>query len=492
MTEVNLSTIRNDLGLTGAISFSTIRNLSPNGASSTVSFNKIKSDNHYRGITSYYTGTATQIKSGSGVNNDGLYWITFNGTKRRTFCLMNSKWFGGGWIGLNPDSFTISSNAISSATWIDNTSSINFFGFTPAVMPKVLQVNVSETSCGGNSFYAIAGTNNTGLITGHTERMLFMSRFNTIGQCARVIQGTSQGYIDNPSTFTGESQYNTYGGVCRWGDNVWAGSDFGGGSSFMSTTTSLKRHWIFRSRTTNNVSNNFQWNTSCGYPQTGTHYHMWFFRENQTTAVPTFTLNSGRTLIDPGNRESFATTSQGVLYNLTPINAGAISVAGNYTFNTTNGGTIRLNNTSTDRNANTARVNIGSREIRCISVWYFVHSAPTTRYFLDARNTLANGWIYDGAIGSDWTTNCTMYINNETTDRQINWANTGGTLNQWRCVTLFRPASFTGTLNLFSRVSNNEGLDVTFGPIYLTTTATYGTSSEHRNFYNHFRSRFGL
>jgi hypothetical protein len=46
---VKLSTIRSDLGLTGAISFSTIRNLSPNGASSTVSFNKIKSNNHFKG-----------------------------------------------------------------------------------------------------------------------------------------------------------------------------------------------------------------------------------------------------------------------------------------------------------------------------------------------------------------------------------------------------------------------------------------------------------
>jgi hypothetical protein len=489
MSEVNLSTIRSDTGLTGAISFSQIRNLSPNGAGSTISFNKINSDNQYKGLTSYNPGTATQIKSGTGSNTDGLYWVSFNGTKRRTFCLLNSKWFGGGWIGLDPTSFPVSSNNISSASWIDNTSSINFFGFTPTVMPKILQVNVSETSCGGNSFYAISPTNTTNTIAGNAERMLFMSRFGTIGQCARIIQGTSMGYVDNPSTFTGESQYITYSGVCRWGDNIWAGGDFGAGSSFIGSTTNLKRHWIFRSRTNSNTGNNFQWNTTCGYPQTGTHYHMWFIRENQTTVVPTFALNTGRTLVDPAQRESFATTSGGVLWNLAPIDVGGISVAGSYTFNTTNSGIIRLNNTSSDRNANTARVNVGSRAIRSISVWYFLHSRPSAdRYFLDARNTLANGWIYSYGIGSDWTTS-SMFINNSSTSTTITWGNFD-IENQWRCVTLVRPSAYTGTLNLFSRVSNNEGYNVSFGPIYISNTASSGT--DHLAFYNQYRSRYGL
>jgi hypothetical protein len=474
---INLSTIRSNIGGSGPISFSQIRNLSTKGIGANISLNKVKNNPEYKGITQYNVGTPTEIINGTGNITDGMYWIEFNGTNRRTVCLLNPKWFGGGWIGLQQDSFPVTANANSSATWVDN--NVNLFGLSSSVMPKILQVSVVEVDCGGNSYYAIAGTNTGGPTSNNVERLLLMNRVNTIGQCSRILNGTSMGYIDNPSTFSGENDYNTYSGVCRWGDNIWAE-----GSSYISPESGLKRNWIFRSRTNANNSTSFYWDTQCAN-SSGTHYHMWFFRENITAKVPTFMLTSGKTLLDPGSKESYATTSSNVIYNMTPVNiVDYNTINGSFTFNTSNSGIIRLNNT--DGYSNTARLNLSSRTIQSVSIWFYVHARQASRYLLDAREVLGDGYIWHGGIGPGWS-GSVIYINNMTSSIELTWDSIE-VEGVWRCITIVRPSSFIGPLTLFSRYTNDEAYNVSFGPIYINDSVTSGY--DHMLFYNQYSPRF--
>jgi hypothetical protein len=475
---VKFSQLRDDLGLTGKFGLGQLRNLSNTGKNKIININRIKNNDDFKGLTRFNTANnLTEIITKVQTELDGLYWINFNGNVIRTPCLLNKKWFGGGWIGINPNLFPITSSSRSTASWVDNSN--NFFNFNSLQIQSILDVVVAETGCPGpESFYSISSTNAN--IIGNAERLLLMFRFNTIGQCSKITNFTSAGYIDNINTFN--DNLITRPSLCTWGDNIWAPS---GNSAFDPNNNDIKKLWILRGRTNQNTITGFRWDNACGSWNTGKHYHLWFYRENRD--VPSFTLNNGKTLIDPALKESYSSSSSIVLFNLTPINTGDLQLNGSHTFNTDSSGVIRLNNTSLDSNLNTSRINVSSREIRSISLWYFIHGTDTTRFFLDARPTLSNGFISNSSIGSDWSTT-QIYINNSSLSTTISWSNIE-VINQWRCITIVRPSSYTGTLNLFSNNSNNQGYNITFGPIFINNSET--TGSEHIEFYNYYKERFG-
>ena len=96
---ISWSTIRNNMGLTGQFSISSFRALCPNNASSTVSASYSTSGTLYQGLISSNPATnALDIKTNAGVNTDGVYYINCNGTSTRTYCLMDNKYNGGGWM----------------------------------------------------------------------------------------------------------------------------------------------------------------------------------------------------------------------------------------------------------------------------------------------------------------------------------------------------------------------------------------------------------
>lgn len=72
----------------------------------------------------YPAESARILKLTSGTNNDGVYYINVNGTSTPTYCLMDSKWDGGGWMmlmkGTRGDTFNYDSNY-----WTDSTTTLN-------------------------------------------------------------------------------------------------------------------------------------------------------------------------------------------------------------------------------------------------------------------------------------------------------------------------------------------------------------------------------
>jgi hypothetical protein len=51
------------------------------------------------GLTPQTAGASAQsIKSDTGTNSDGMYWINISGTPTQVYCAMNSSFSGGGWM----------------------------------------------------------------------------------------------------------------------------------------------------------------------------------------------------------------------------------------------------------------------------------------------------------------------------------------------------------------------------------------------------------
>jgi len=68
--------------------------------------------------------SAKMIKATSGATTDGVYYINVNGTSTATYCLMDSKWAGGGWMMLMKATRGTTFQ-YSSTYWTDNTTTTN-------------------------------------------------------------------------------------------------------------------------------------------------------------------------------------------------------------------------------------------------------------------------------------------------------------------------------------------------------------------------------
>ena len=106
-------------------------------------------------IPSLPATNATAILSANPSATDGFYYIRFGtfGVKR-VYCIMNSGIEGGGWMGVTSDMCPRTENSQTSATWETNSSSK-----LQTYNPQILNVSVTETGCGGSSFYKLKNPN---------------------------------------------------------------------------------------------------------------------------------------------------------------------------------------------------------------------------------------------------------------------------------------------------------------------------------------------
>ena len=129
---------------------------------------------------------------------------------------------------------------------------------------------------------------------------------------------------------------------------------------------------------------------------------------------------------------------------------------------------------------------------KTISLWYkqITSSAGYYSYILDARNGMPGGWVYDTPsndyFGESWAAG-TMFINGGAS-QQPNYTQQ---LNVWRNVTFVTDGTaFTDDITLFSRVTQEEGLDVEFGACMIYSRAI--TEAENKQNYDQFKIRYGL
>jgi hypothetical protein len=172
------------------------------------------------------------------------------------------------------------------------------------------------------------------------------------------------------------------------------------------------------------------------------------------------------------------------IYNL--VDNTPSTLGGNCTFSN---GVLRLNNNTGNMGTNNARINCQTvSDFRTISLWYrqVSDSGGDTRYILDARESVVGGYVYTGdPYGPAWA-GSTMYEDGGV-GVQVNYTEQIGT---WRNLTLVNTAPMTDDINLFSRYSNDEGLDVEFGACMIYSRAI--TYEENLQNFNQFKTRYGL
>jgi len=164
------------------------------------------------------------------------------------------------------------------------------------------------------------------------------------------------------------------------------------------------------------------------------------------------------------------------------------TLAGTYAYTSTeNINCIRLTNSSANLLSNVSRINCSSiTTITTVSIWYYQHSAPATRYLLDARTGGGVGYITDVGYGTDWATGA-LYKNG--ISLAVSWANLE-TIGRWQNIVVIANSPMTDDINFFSRFSNNEGLDVSFSVINIYNRVL--SASEILQNYNAQKSRFNL
>jgi hypothetical protein len=157
-----------------------------------------------------------------------------------------------------------------------------------------------------------------------------------------------------------------------------------------------------------------------------------------------------------------------------------------------NGNNITLYNSPsyTNNNISFDGVNdygkITSTTYRSISLWgYHTNSGPSSwKYLFDARAGMGSGWFANNSQGSNWSS--TMYINGSSVSKD--WSNVP--VNSWFHIYIQADNTYTGTINLMSRYSNNEQLGGYLNSIELYSTTK--TSDEIALLFNSKRNRFGL
>ena len=208
-----------------------------------------------------------------------------------------------------------------------------------------------------------------------------------------------------------------------------------------------------------------------------------------TFESPTINTNGLEFFIDTMSSSSYS-GSGSTIYNLLN-SAETATLGGTYSLDTSLSGVrgIRLFNTSGSRTSNVSRVNVNKTiNITTVSIWLYIHSFPSgTQYILDSRTGMSTGYIYNGSPGGNWATG-KLYVNGGS-QQSILWSNMN-TTGVWRNITLVANNPGFDSITLFSRYSNNEGLNVTFGPIMIYNREL--SEEENRQNYNYYCEVFGL
>jgi hypothetical protein len=192
--------------------------------------------------------------------------------------------------------------------------------------------------------------------------------------------------------------------------------------------------------------------------------------------------------LDPGNNVCYNQSTK-ILVNLMGTKE-LIRPLGMSTYSDRAGGCIRLDNSSADRLANTAVLQLSMMaDIMTVSVWYFQHSISkdASRYLLDVRTGGNGGWIYSDGTGSNWTPG-KLYVNGSG-ERPIYWGGIEKT-GVWRNVTVVANKPVTDDMTLFGRHSVTDALDVSFGVVLVYNRAI--TEYENRSNFQALRARYGI
>jgi hypothetical protein len=232
-------------------------------------------------------------------------------------------------------------------------------------------------------------------------------------------------------------------------------------------------------------------------------------------------LSSGTLLVNSGGFDEFtgvASVVEGLVAYYDPAYSSSYSGAGANLYNLVDGVAATLNGTYsagtaavgtsvsgiqtirlTNSNLISAPNNISHVQapsftnITTVSIWFYQHTYnDISRYILDGRTGGGEGWIYNGSIGSNWSTGI-VYVNGGASSGTPSWLNWGGTATGvWKNVTFITSSGtpFTDDINIFSRFSDNEGLDVTFGPILIYNRVL--TQAENLQNFNALRGRYGI
>lgn len=188
--------------------------------------------------------------------------------------------------------------------------------------------------------------------------------------------------------------------------------------------------------------------------------------------------------LDAANRKSYS-GSGSTMTDLCTMSSTA-TLNGTYSYS---GGRIRLDNSSADAASNISYIQLPTiTNITTISLWYYVHSAAVARYLLDMRTGASGGWIYSGSYGSNWISG-TLYMNGGPA-QSLTWSTVEPSIGVWRNVTVIASVAGTDDMNLFSRYSNKEGYDVTFGSALIYNRVI--TEAENLANFNAMRGRYGI
>ena len=192
--------------------------------------------------------------------------------------------------------------------------------------------------------------------------------------------------------------------------------------------------------------------------------------------------------IDANNTKSYSGSGSSIT-DLTKNNTTA-TLNGTYSFSFDG---IRLTNNDSNKSNNVSHIQLGSvTNITTVSLWYRLEStASANRYLLDMRTGGSTGWIYTGGPGTNWSSGA-LYLNSKNlgTISSHYAETTTNNVGQFRNIVVIAATPATDDMNLFSRFSDNEGLDVTFAVASIYNRVL--SAEEIAQNFEALRGRFGI
>lgn len=201
--------------------------------------------------------------------------------------------------------------------------------------------------------------------------------------------------------------------------------------------------------------------------------------------TPSIVTDGLQLYLDAGNIKSYS--GSGATINDLSTRKDTATLQGTYSFSNNS---IRLTNTNANGDLNVSLIQCNSiTNITTVSLWYRVESTSAVRYLLDMRDGGAGGFILSSeAAGSNWD-NGTLYRNGGSS-QTITWANIEPTTGVWQNITVIADTPASDDINLFSRFSDQESYDVTFGAALIYNRVI--SDSENKTNFAALRKRFGI
>ena len=203
--------------------------------------------------SSFPANAARLIRSVTGTNTDGMYYINVNGTSTQTYCLMNSAWNGGGWMmalkmargttfPFSSTYWTDSSTTLNSSDMTRNTADAKYNIMNYGMMKDILAV-WTDTGYKGGSIASPPETSWTWEV----------DNYYSSGTRTTILTGLSSANsrtVANDASGNGPSESSSSFTFSGWNANIWsteggiAAHVMGGGSHLPSNSGAYAR-WGF-------------------------------------------------------------------------------------------------------------------------------------------------------------------------------------------------------------------------------------------------------